>query len=100
MVGGTLAVADLLGRDPLVPLHQERAWILLSDLEQQNSPLGNCRPRPGWLQHAHLIIEDPRADADPSNTGWQRDLSVSHNRLGDLAVAAGLAAARAAFTAS
>ena len=26
---------------------------------------------------------------DPTNTGWQRDLSVSYNRLGDVAVAQG-----------
>ncbi|MFN2497090.1 MAG: hypothetical protein ABR608_14475, partial [Pseudonocardiaceae bacterium] len=30
-----------------------------------------------------------RAAADPTNTAWQRDLSISHNKLGDLAVAAG-----------
>jgi len=29
------------------------------------------------------------AEADPDNAGFQRDLSVSYNRLGDLAVAAG-----------
>ena len=35
------------------------------------------------------------AAADPANTEWQRDLSVSHNKLGDVAVAAGdLTAAR------
>ncbi len=40
------------------------------------------------------------AAADPSNTQWQRDLSVSHNKLGDLAVAAGdLTAARTAYQA-
>ena len=41
------------------------------------------------------------AAADPANTQWQRDLSVSHNKLGDVAIAAGdLAAARAAYQAS
>ena len=41
------------------------------------------------------------AAADPANTEWQRDLSISHERLGDVAVAAGdLAAARAAYQAS
>jgi hypothetical protein len=39
------------------------------------------------------------AAADPANTEWQRDLSVSHNKLGDVAVAAGdLAAADPANT--
>ncbi|HXP18538.1 MAG TPA: hypothetical protein VN840_02720, partial [Streptosporangiaceae bacterium] len=37
----------------------------------------------------------------PANTGWQRDLSVSHDKLGDVAVSAGdLAGARAAYQAS
>jgi hypothetical protein len=27
--------------------------------------------------------------ADPTNTGWLRDLSISHNKLGDLATATG-----------
>jgi hypothetical protein len=41
------------------------------------------------------------AAADPANTGWQRDLSVGHDRLGDVAVAAGdLAEARVAYQAS
>ena len=51
--------------------------------------------RPAWTSAARL------AAADPANTGWQRDLSISHNKLGDVAVAAGdLAAARAAYQAS
>jgi tetratricopeptide (TPR) repeat protein len=38
-------------------------------------------------------------DADPENTEFQRDLSISYNKLGDLAVAAGdAAAARQAYT--
>jgi hypothetical protein len=50
---------------------------------------------------AGLAIAERLAAADPANTGWQRDLSVSHNRLGDLAAAAGdTAAARAAYQAS
>ena len=49
---------------------------------------------------AGLDIRVRLAAADPANTGWQRDLSVSHNRLGDVAVAAGdLAAARTAYQA-
>jgi hypothetical protein len=41
------------------------------------------------------------AAADPTHTGWQRDLSVSHNKVGDVAVAAGdLAAAATAYQAS
>ena len=29
------------------------------------------------------------AEADPSNAGWQRDLSVSHEKIGDVLVAQG-----------
>jgi len=48
----------------------------------------------------HKSVKE-RADADPSNTEWQRDLSVSHNGLGDVAQAAGdLTAARTAYQAS
>jgi len=50
---------------------------------------------------ASLDIRVRLAAADPANTGWQRDLSVSHNKLGDVATAAGdLAAARTAYQAS
>ena len=50
---------------------------------------------------ASLDIAVRLAAADPANAGWQRDLSVSHNKLGDVAVAAGdLAAARAAYQAT
>jgi len=44
---------------------------------------------------AGLDIRERLAAADPTNAGWQRDLSVSHERLGDVAVDAGdLAVAR------
>ena len=44
---------------------------------------------------AALDIAERLAAADPANTGWQRDLSVSRNKLGDVAADAGdLTAAR------
>ena len=50
---------------------------------------------------ASLDIRTRLAAADPANTQWQRDLSVSHEKLGDVARAAGdLAAARTAYQAS
>ena len=57
---------------------------------------GGGRPdRRAYAYQAGLDIAVRLAAADPSNTGWQRDLSVSHNKIGDLAAAAGdLAAAR------
>jgi hypothetical protein len=36
-----------------------------------------------------LAIRDRLAQADPGNAGWQRDLSVSYDRVGDVLVAQG-----------
>jgi hypothetical protein len=50
---------------------------------------------------ASLDIAERLAAADSANSGWQRDLSVSHERLGDVAVDAGdLATARDHYQAS
>jgi len=50
---------------------------------------------------ASLEIRARLAAADPGNAGWQRDLSVSHNKLGDVLRAQGdLTAALAAYRAS
>ena len=38
---------------------------------------------------AGLAIAEILARRDPGNTEWQRDLSVSHNKIGDVLVAAG-----------
>jgi hypothetical protein len=98
---GTLAaLAYLAETRPLLP-PGERAWILVADLEVQALlSVGDLRAATRQLRAIHQQAES-RAAADPANAGWQRDLSVSHNRLGDVAVAAGdLAAARAAYQAS
>ena len=50
---------------------------------------------------AGLKIRERLAASDPANAAWQRDLSVSLNKLGDLAVAQGdLPAAARHFTAA
>ena len=50
---------------------------------------------------AGLAIAERLAAADPGNAGWQRDLSVSRNKLGDVRRAQGdLAGALAAYEAS
>ena len=36
-----------------------------------------------------LAIRERLAKADPGNAGWQRDLSVSYDRVGDVQVAQG-----------
>ena len=48
-----------------------------------------------------LAIRDRLAKADPGNAGWQRDLSVSYNKIGDVLVAQGnLPEALASYQAS
>ena len=50
---------------------------------------------------ASLDIAERLARADPSNAGWQRDLSVSHEKIGDLRQARGdLDGALSAYQAS
>ena len=36
-----------------------------------------------------MAVAERLAAADPSNAGWQRDLSVSHNKIGDVLRAQG-----------
>ena len=50
---------------------------------------------------ASLAITERLAKSDPGNAGWQRDLSVSHNKIGDVQVAQGnLPAALTSYQAS
>ena len=52
-------------------------------------------------QASQDIAETRLAAADPANTGGSEDLSISHDKLGDVAIAAGdLTAARTAYQAS
>ncbi len=97
---GTLAtVACLAEIRPLIP-PTERAWAIVAELEAMALlSAGDMPAATRQLRAMHQQIQ-VRAAADPANTGWQRDLSVSHSKLGDVAVAAGdLAAARAAYQA-
>ena len=54
-----------------------------------------CRSAQGDLAGAlksyrdSLAIRDRLAKSDPGNAGWQRDLSVSYNKVGDVQVAQG-----------
>jgi hypothetical protein len=84
----------------LVP-REEDAWGAIADLEI--SALTDAGNLPAAAHLAQALLQEylRRTDADPGNAGWQRDLSVSHEKVGDLAVAAGdLPAARDAYTAS
>ena len=54
-----------------------------------------------WEQRSPASYGQRRAAADPANTGLQRDLSISHNNLEDVAVASGdLTPARTAYQAA
>jgi hypothetical protein len=98
MLPGTLAtVAYLADIRPLIP-PEERAWSVVAELEVDALlSAGDLTSAIRQLEAMHQHIQ-ARAVADPANTEWQRDLSVSHNRLGDVAVAAGDLAAAAPAT--
>ncbi|MGH3778904.1 MAG: CHAT domain-containing protein, partial [Pseudonocardiaceae bacterium] len=100
VLSGTLAVAAFLAEvRPLIP-PTKRAWALVADLELTNFlAVGDLSSAVRLADAFHHNIHT-RAAADPTNTAWQRDLSISHERLGDLAVAAGdLAGAQQRFQA-
>jgi tetratricopeptide (TPR) repeat protein len=100
LLNGTLARTAYLGElRPLIPT-AERAWILLGELELNALiAVGDLVRAADLVIRIHREVQT-RAESDPSNTEWQRDLSVSHNKVGDLAVAAGdLTAARTAYQA-
>lgn len=101
VLSGTLAtVAYLAEIRPLIP-PAERAWILVADLEVQALlSAGNLPAATRQLEAIHQQVET-RAAADPANTEWQRDLSVSREKLGNVTAAAGdLDTARGHYQAS
>jgi hypothetical protein len=100
MLPGTLAIEAYLAEiRPLIPV-TERAWLLVTELAQRNLlSVGRLSAATRLANDMHAVIKGNTAD--PTNTEWQRDLSVSHDKLGDLAVAAGdLGAAGTAYTAA
>ncbi|MBV9011564.1 MAG: CHAT domain-containing protein [Pseudonocardiales bacterium] len=89
LVGGTVAVAALLAEAvPLIPPEHPQ-FLALADREcemlLQMGIVGATIER----RHAMHNVAANRAAADPGNAQAQRDLSVSHNNLGDLAMAVG-----------
>ena len=98
---GTLAtVAYLAEIRPLIP-PTERAWILVADLEVRALlSAGNLPAATRQLEAIHQQVKT-RGTADPANSQWQRDLSVSRDNLGNVAATAGdLGAARNHYQAS
>ena len=101
IVPGTLSlVACLAELRPLIP-PTEQAWIIVAGNEADALlRAGNMPLAAQQLQTICRQVETQVA-AEPSDISWQRLLSVSRNRLGDVAVATGdLAGARSAYQAS
>jgi hypothetical protein len=87
LVAHVRAVADQITEDS-----RELAWLLgaAADYLLGRAALSEVLP----LRRRCLAIAERLAAADPGNAGWQRDLSVSHNKVGDVLRAQGdLAAA-------
>jgi hypothetical protein len=86
---GTLAVGAFLAEvRPLIPV-EERAWLLVGDLEAQALLAAGDIPAAARLLDGLRQQTERRAAADPANTAWQRDLSISRDKLGNVAVAGG-----------
>ncbi len=92
--------AEILGADPDWPeALQTYFWFLA-----EQGDLALVRATVADAQHdyeeAHRIAQR-LTNADPKNTQWQRDLSVSHDRIGNVLVSQGdLPAALTAYRAS
>jgi hypothetical protein len=98
---GTLAICAYLAEVRSMVPQAERAWGVIADLEIGR--LLDSGDSPSAMKLARLTLHENkrRARTDPGNAGWQRDLSVSHDRLGDMAMATGdMPAARNAYTAA
>jgi tetratricopeptide (TPR) repeat protein len=98
---GTLTTVAYLAETRSLISPERWAWIAVADLEAQALlTAGDLSAATGLLRAMYQQAET-RAAADPANTQWQRDLSVIHNRLGEVAVVAGdLATARTHYQAS
>ena len=84
--------------------HQQTAWRSPIPATRAGSAICRCRTikvgdvlvAQGDLPEAlktyrdGLAIRDRLAKSDPGNAGWQRDLSVSYDRVGDVLVAQGI----------
>jgi tetratricopeptide (TPR) repeat protein len=66
-------------------------WLAVSAERKMDSAPSGESGSAGAAEHyrAGLAIAERLAAADPTNTEWQRDLSISRSKLGDVAVAAG-----------
>jgi len=98
---GTLATGAYLAEiHPLLP-PMEHAWTVVAELRAEAFLQAGDLPSATRQFQAMYEQDQARAAADPANTQWQRDLSISHDKLGDVAASAvDLAAARASYLAA
>ena len=89
LVGGEVAISALLAESvPLIPTdHAE--YLPLADRECEALLRIGLVSATVERRNSLLTLAESRAAADPGNAGYQRDLSVNHNKLGNLAVALG-----------
>ena len=98
--GTQATVVFLADIGPLIP-QAEQAWIVVADLEAEALlKAGKLPSAVEKLRSIHRRIQ-ARVHDEEDVVQSKRDLSVSHNKLGDVAAAVGdLAAARVAYQAS
>ena len=87
LAGAERAYGRVLAPSNTPPADRDRLWALfgMGDIAQQRGDLGAALARYGEAR----ALADRLAKADPGNAGWQRDLSVSYNKVGDVLVAQG-----------
>jgi tetratricopeptide (TPR) repeat protein len=74
--------AELYGRAAALDPEDFETWIDLGDMSIAIGQLAQARTAFGRA----FAIAERFVQADPGNAGWQRDLSVSYNRTGDVLV--------------
>ena len=100
LLAGTLATVAYLAEILQFIPKDERVWAAIAELEAiALLDAGDLQSAARLFQALHRQVR-ARAAANPANTQWQRDLSVSHNKLGDIARDAGdLTTARTSYQA-
>ena len=77
---GTLTICAYLAEVRSLVPQEESAWGLITDLEIDALTDAGNLPAATRLAQDLLQQDLRRTDADPGNAGWQRDLSVSHDK--------------------
>ncbi len=89
LLAGEVAISALLAEAvPLIPTDHPD-FLPVADRECEALLLIGLVSATVERRKKLLAVAESRAATDPGNARYQRDLSISHNRLGDLAVAIG-----------